>query len=110
MQPKKIALLAREAAEDKKAEEPVVLNMAKLTNVANYFVVTHGNSDRHVRAIADNIVDKLHEKKVRVLHREGMESGSWVLLDYGAVIVHVFYRETRDFYGLERLWGDAARL
>ena len=110
MQPKKIAVLAREAADAKKAESPVVLDLAKLTNVAHYFVIAHGNSDRHVRAIADHIQEVLDKKKVPVWHLEGMENGSWVLLDYGAVIVHVFHRDIREFYGLERLWGDAPRL
>lgn len=110
MQPKKIALLAREAALDKKAEDPVVLDISKLTDIAHYFVVTHGNSDRQVRAIAQNIIDVMDEKDVTLWHREGMDSGQWVLLDFGTVIVHIFYREIREFYNLERLWGEAPRL
>lgn len=110
MQPRKIALLAREAADAKQAEEPVVLDLAKLTNVAHYFVIAHGNSDRHVRAIADHIQEVLDKKKVPVWHLEGLENGNWVLLDYGSVIIHVFHRDIREFYGLERLWGDAPRL
>jgi len=110
LQPKRIALLAREAADAKKAENPVVLDISKLTSVSHYFVITHGNSDRHVRAIAQNIVDTLEEHDISVWHLEGMDNGRWVLLDYGAVIIHVFYRETRDFYGLERLWGEAPEL
>jgi len=110
LQPKSIALLARTAAIDKKAEDPVVLDVSKLTSLTHYFVVTHGNSDRHVKAIAQNIIETLEIKKNRLLHREGMEAGQWVLLDFGAVIVHVFYREIREFYSLERLWGDARRL
>ena len=110
MQPKRIALLAREAAGDKKAENPVVLNVAKFTSLSHYFIVTHGNSDRHVKAIAQGILETLEAKKVRLLHLEGMESGQWVLLDFGSVIVHVFYKEIREFYNLERLWGDAPRL
>ena len=110
MQPKKIALLAREAAHDKKAEEVAVLDIGKLTDIAHYFVVTHGNSDRHVRAIADHIIDALDLKKIKLWHKEGMETGQWVLLDFGRVIVHIFYKEVRGFYSLERLWGDAPRL
>ena len=110
MQAKKIVLLAREAALDKKAEEPVVMDVAKLTSLSHYFMITHGNSDRHVRAIAQNIVDTLKANKIRVWHAEGMEPAQWVLLDFGPVIVHVFYRETREFYNLERLWGEAPRL
>lgn len=110
MQPKAIALLARDAANDKKAEDLVVLDVAKYTSLAHYFLITHGNSDRHVRAIAQNIMDVMKEKKMRLWHVEGMESGHWVLLDYGMVIIHIFYREVREFYNLERLWGEAARL
>ena len=110
MQPKRIALLAREAADEKKAEEPVILDVAKLTSVARFFVIAHGNSDRHVRAIARHIADTLKKRKITVWHQEGMESGQWVLLDCGAVIVHILYREIRGFYGLERLWGEAPRI
>ncbi len=78
--------------------------------MANYFVLMHGNSDPHVRAIGEHILEQLKAKKVRVLHSEGFEEGKWILLDYGAVIAHVFYYQTREFYGLERLWGNAKRL
>ena len=110
MQPKRIALLAREAALDKKAEDPVILDVAKLTSVAHYFLVMHGNSVPHVRAVAHHLMDVLKTHKVPLWHAEGIESGQWVLLDYGAVIVHIFYREVREFYALERLWGEAPRL
>ena len=107
MQPKKIALLAREFSLDKKAESPVILDLGKMTSVAHYFVITHGNSDRHVRAIAHNIVDSFKAQKIKVWHMEGMDTGQWVLLDFGDVIVHIFYGPVREFYNLERLWGDA---
>ncbi len=110
MQPKKIALLVRELALDKKGESPVILDLSKLTSVAHYFVICHGNSDRHVRALANHIVDSLKDKKVKVWHTEGMETGQWVLLDFSDVIVHIFYGPVREFYSLERLWGDAAVL
>ena len=107
---KKIALLAREAAEEKQAENVVGLDVGKLTSLTHYFLIMHGNSDRHVRAIAQNIVDVMAKNKNKILHSEGMDSGQWVLLDYGAVIVHIFYKEIREFYNLERLWGDAPLL
>jgi ribosome-associated protein len=107
---KRVALLIRDAAIDKKAEDPIVLDVAKLTNVARYFVITHGNSDRHVRAIAQNIQDCMDDKKVTLWHAEGMEDGRWVLLDYGSVLAHIFYHQTREFYALERLWGEAKQL
>lgn len=110
MQPKRIAVLAQSAAGDKKAVEPVILDIAKLTSIAHYFVIMHGNSNRHVQAIAQHIMDTLKEKKVPLWHAEGMEEGRWILLDYGTVMVHIFYHETRQFYGLERLWGEAPRI
>ena len=110
MQPKRIALLAQKAADDKKGEEPIILDISKLTSIAHYFVIVHGNSDRHVKTIAHHILDTMKEKKVPLWHNEGLEGGSWVVLDYASVIIHVFYRDTRQFYNLERLWGEAARL
>lgn len=110
MQPKKIALLIKEAALDKKAEDLVVLDVAKLTSLSHYFVVTHGNSERHVRAIAQGIIDVMEAHKQKVWHAEGMETGQWVLLDFGPVIVHIFYQDVRAFYNLERLWGEAPQL
>ena len=110
MQPKKIAEFIRTLAEDKKAEDVVILDISKLTSVANYFLITHGNSDRHVRTIAENIRDEMKKKGMPVLHVEGLGDGKWVLLDFGAVIAHVFYHETREFYALERLWGEAKRI
>lgn len=107
---KKIALLAREAAEDKQAEDVVVMDVGKLTSLAHYFLVMHGNSDRHVRAIAQNIMDVMGTHKNKLWHKEGLDSGQWVLLDYGPVIIHIFYKEIREFYNLERLWGDAPTL
>ena len=104
---KKIAQLAIVAAEDKQAENVVGLDVGKLTSLAHYFVIMHGNSDRHVRAIAQNIIDVMGQNKNKLWHKEGLESGQWVLLDYGPIIAHVFYRDLREFYGLERLWGNA---
>lgn len=110
MQPKRIALLAKDAAEDIKAEETVILDVSKYTSVAHYFVITQGNSDRQVKAIANNVGTALKEKGVQVWNQEGLDSGTWALIDFGGVIVHVFHKDTRDFYALERLWGDAKRL
>lgn len=110
MQPKRIALLARQAADEKQAVSPVILDISRLTTVARYFLITHGNSDRHVRAIAENIQEELDKKRVRLWHAEGVTEGRWALLDYGDVIVHIFYRDLREFYGLERLWGEAPEL
>lgn len=110
MQPKKIAFLARKAAEDKKAEDLVVLDISKLSSIAHYFVIAHGNSNRQVQAISQHIMDVMKQEKISLYHVEGLDTASWVLLDYGSVMVHVFYRETRHFYALERLWGEAKRV
>ena len=110
MQPKRIAELAWKAADAKQAVDPVLLDISRLTAIAHYFLVTHGNSDRHVRAIAQNIQEVLEKEGVPLWHMEGMNGGRWVLLDYGALIIHVFYRDLREFYGIERLWGNARRI
>jgi len=107
LQPRKIALLARHAAEDKKAEDILVLDISKLTSIAHYFVIAHGNSDRQVQAIAQHVIDTFKKSKISLLHVEGIREGRWILIDAGSVMVHVFYRETREYYGLERLWGEA---
>ncbi len=110
MQPKRLAFLAWEAADGKQAVEPILLDISKLTTVAHYFLIAHGNSDRHVRAIAQGIMDAMDDAKVRLSHAEGMNDGKWALLDYGSLIAHIFYRDLREFYGLERLWGNAVQV
>lgn len=107
MNSKTIASLIHSACEEKQGENPVVLDVRKLTTIADYFVVVHGNSDRHVRTLADYVTEALGRRGVNSLHAEGLSGGKWVLLDYGVVIAHIFYYETRKFYNLERLWGDA---
>ena len=100
----------RLAADDKQAVDIVVLDISKLTSIANYFVVMHGNSERQVKAIAEHIMESLKEEDQPVWHKEGLSDCQWVLLDFGSVIVHVFYRETREFYSLEKLWGEAPEI
>ena len=110
MQPKRIAELAWKAADDKQAVDPVLLDISRLTTIAHYFLIAHGNSDRHVRAIAQNIQDILDQEKVRLWHKEGVTEGRWILLDFGTLIIHLFHRDVRGFYGLERLWGNARKV
>lgn len=109
MKSKQIALLAQEACEEKKGENIVILDIRKLSSIADYFVIASGTSDRHVRAIAENVLDRLEQKKIKCTHVEGIQESRWVLLDFSDIIVHVFYPETRGFYNLERLWGEAAK-
>ncbi len=99
-----------EAAAEKKAEDPVVLNLKKLASFTDCFVICHGNQRRQTQAICDAIVDRLAESGQRPQHVEGYAMGDWILIDYTDLVVHIFTRETRDFYSLERLWGDAPRL
>ena len=99
--------LAAAAALDKKAYDLDVLAVAKLTSIADYFILTSAGNERQAQAIADNVLDKLRDIGVKPLLVEGSVPGRWVLLDFGDFIVHIFTDEARRFYGLERLWGDA---
>ncbi len=98
------------AAADKKAENIVVMDISKLSIIAEYFIVCHGNNERQVQAIVNEIRDQAHKRGYDVRGIEGAEAGRWVLIDLGDVVVHVFHREEREFYNLERLWGDAPRV
>jgi len=99
-----------EAALDKKAEDVVVLEIKELTSLADFFVICSGKSDRQVQSIAGNIELVLKERGILPLGMEGMREGRWVVMDYGDVIIHIFYAPIREFYDLERLWGDAPRV
>ena len=102
-----LARMCAEVSLEKKAEDVLILDLRGLTSTTDFFVICTGLSDVHIKAIADNIVDSLKSKGTRVWHREGYESRRWVLLDYVDVVVHVFKPDTREYYGLERLWADA---
>ncbi|MBN1352878.1 ribosome silencing factor [candidate division KSB1 bacterium] len=93
---------------EKKALDVLILDLRKLTTITDFFVICHGESTQQVRAICEHVQDQMEELGVRVWHREGFENLSWVLLDYVDIVVHIFMPETREFYGLERLWGDAS--
>lgn len=100
--------LIAKAADDKKASQILVMDMRKLTTSTDYFIVCSGGSAIQTRAIADNIIEQLDIAGRQFLHREGYKSGEWILLDYGDCVAHIFTQESREFYGLESLWGDAA--
>ncbi|MDP4083440.1 MAG: ribosome silencing factor [Bacillota bacterium] len=95
------------AADDKRAEDIVALNMKGISLIADYFIICHGNSDKQVQAIAREIKEKAIELQYEVKRIEGFEEARWVLIDLGDVVVHVFHRDERSYYNLERLWGDA---
>jgi len=97
-------------AEDKKAADIVLLDLGELTTLADYFVICSGGSERQIDAIADAVADGLRAEGERPIGREGAAASHWVLLDYGDVVIHVFDRETRAYYELERLWADAPRI
>lgn len=98
---------AYHAAEAKKARDITVLNINEISTLCDYFIICSGGSTPQVKAIAEHIEEKLAEQHVIPLRREGIREGDWVLLDYGDIVVHVFKDEEREFYNLERLWGDA---
>jgi ribosome-associated protein len=91
----------------KKAKNVVLMDLRRISSVTDYFICCHGDSDVQVKAIADAIINGMKNQGQRPWHKEGLEVNNWVLLDYVDVVVHIFQRETRLFYGLERLWGDA---
>lgn len=95
------------AADEKGATAPVALEVTEQFGLADVFLIVTGAVERNVQAISDGIEDALNDSGVRTVRREGRESGRWVLLDFGDLIVHVFHREERDFYQLEKLWQDA---
>lgn len=107
METKDIAQKIAAAANDKKAKDILLLNMEGLSPVTDFYVICSASNSTLVKAIADNIEDKLAEAGVHPTHKEGYADARWVLLDYGDVIAHVFLEEERDFYNLEQLWADA---
>ena len=98
------------AALDRKALELVVLDVRSLTSISDAFIICHGRSNRQVIAIAEHIQTFLKKQNIRPLSVEGAKDGHWVLLDYGHVIIHIFYESIRRFYDLEGLWVDAKRI
>jgi ribosome-associated protein len=103
-------VMALAAAEDKKALNPVVLDLQTVANFTDYFVIVSGANSRQVQAIADEVADRLKKAGTKAARIEGYRAAEWVLLDYGDFIVHVFEQKARGFYDLERLWRDAAKL
>jgi ribosome-associated protein len=111
MESKKLALLCRELADNKKAEDIVVLDVRKLSSVTDYFVIASGTSEPHLRAIVDEITDTLRDEyDVRPTAVDGTLHAAWVVLDFFDVIVHIMRVDVRERYDLEALWGDAARV
>src|SRR3972149_3977391 len=102
---KKLARLVGRLVLDKKGGEVVLIDLRRLSSIADFFVVATADADGHAQAIASHIQDKLKEKGIKMGHEE--KSGRWTLLDYSDVVVHIFLKEARRFYALEKFWGDA---
>lgn len=96
--------------EDKKGQNITVLNLSEISVVTDYFLIVTGNSKIQTKAIAENLTEKLPEMSVPVLRTEGMQEANWILIDSGDLVIHVMTPETREFYSLERLWGDAEQV
>lgn len=107
---RKIAEFCAQKCLEKKAENVIILDLEDKSSVADFFVVCSGFSDRQVAAIADTVADEARKAGHKIYASEGMHDGRWALIDLGAVIVHVFQDQLRDFYSLESLWGDAPRI
>ncbi|HEX2167749.1 MAG TPA: ribosome silencing factor [Longimicrobiales bacterium] len=102
-------VLARavELAADRKGVDMLVMDLRGISNATDFFLLVSGTSDMHARSIAENIIEELKKEDVRPSHVEGLRTGRWVLIDYIDFVVHVFHPAAREFYQLERLWGDA---
>ena len=111
MDSRKLALLCRELADNKKAEDIVILDVRELSSVTVYFVIASGTSEPHLRAIVDEITDKLREEhEVRPRAVDGTLQTAWIVLDFFDVILHIMRQDVRERYDLETLWGDAPRI
>ena len=103
---KKMVSIALNAMEDKKAEDIKIIEIGELSPIGDYFVIASGSNINQVQAIVDNVDEALHRAGFPVKQVEGYDAGNWILMDYGDIIVHVFDRENRLFYNIERIWRD----
>ena len=99
--------VAYNAVSDKMGDDIVVLDIREVSIISEYFIIASANNSNQLKAMADHIQEKLHELGVRVRHVEGVQSARWILLDFGHIIAHLFCKEEREYYRLEKLWGDA---
>ena len=105
-QAKEMARIAYDALSDKKGEDIKIIDITGVSVLADYFIIANGNSDSQVNALVDNVEEELHKAGYHLKQREGRANSSWILLDFGDIIVHVFYKDNRLFYDLERIWKD----
>ncbi len=109
-QSRKMAKIAYEALSDKKGEDIKVIDISEISVLADYFIIANGTNESQVRALVDNVEEQLGKAGFDAKQREGYGSGSWVLLDFNEIIVHVFDKENRLFYNLERIWRDGKEM
>lgn len=102
--------IAVSVGREKKAEGIVVLTLSAITSFTDYFIIMHGNSSKQLIALSEGIERGLRTERIKPLSIEGKKNAEWILLDYGSFVVHLFTREKRDYYSLERLWADVPRL
>ena len=106
MNTKEIALLAIDALEDKKAEDIRVIDISEISTIADYFIIADGSNKSQIQAMADNVSERLGRAGVTVRQIEGYQNANWILMDFQDIIIHIFDRENRLFYDLERIWRD----
>ncbi|MCL2854710.1 MAG: ribosome silencing factor [Defluviitaleaceae bacterium] len=104
------AKAAYKAVDDKQGEEIMVLDITGISPLADYFVIASANNSNQLKAMAEFVEEKLAPMGIRTRHVEGTQSARWILMDFGCIIVHLFHKEEREFYRLEKLWGDARHL
>lgn len=104
------AKIAQAAIDDKLGEDVRVLDLRGISNLADFFVIASGNNENHLRGMATEVEQKLFQAGVKLHHSEGFSSGTWILLDFGGMLVHLFNKEQRNFYGLDHVWGDAKKI
>ena len=107
---KEMAKIAYNALDEKKGEEIKVIDISGISVMSDYFVIASGGSITQINALAENVEEKLHKAGYSMQRREGNQSSTWILLDFGDVVIHIFDREDRLFYDLERIWSDGKRI
>lgn len=103
----KLSLLIARLSLEKKAEDVIIMELKEITSITDYFVICSGDSDIQVKAICDHIIEELEKENIQIWHVEGHQALNWILLDLVDVVIHIFRPEVREFYALEKLWGDA---
>ena len=107
---KEMAKLAIQALEDKKAEDIKVIDISEVSVIADYFIIADGANQNQLQAMCDSVEEELYKAGCKLKQTEGNRNSTWILMDYGDVIVHLFYQQTREFYNLDKLWSDGTKI